>query len=56
MNRQGASFACGDVIAKDDKSITIKMRDGSSKTIFYSDTSEISKSIKGTADDLTRGH
>lgn len=51
----GGGFTAGDIIAKDATSITIKMRDGSTKIVFYSDTTEVGKMVSGTAADLAVG-
>jgi hypothetical protein len=48
-------FASGEVIAKDDKSITIKLRDGGSKIIFLSGSTEVTKSAQGSAQDISIG-
>ncbi|MFA6526208.1 MAG: hypothetical protein WCT26_02215 [Candidatus Buchananbacteria bacterium] len=57
-NRQaaGASFVNGDIIAKDDKSVTIKMRDGGSKIVFFSSTCEVGKFVSGAITDLSVGN
>lgn len=48
-------FTAGEIIAKDSSSITVKLNDGGSKIVFYSDTTEVDKFAKGTANDLQIG-
>jgi hypothetical protein len=45
----------GDIISQDDKSITVKMLDGSSKIVLISDSTSISKSDSGSKTDLKVG-
>ncbi len=57
MNRQGmgGGMTTGEIINKDDSSITIKMTDGSSKIIMVADNTTISKSATATKADLKVG-
>jgi len=48
-------FTGGEIIGKDDKSITVKSNDGSSKIIFFSNTTRIMKSAESSSGDLVAG-
>ncbi len=48
-------FIAGEIIAKDSSSVTIKLNDGGSKIVFYSDATEVDKFAKGTTSDLQIG-
>jgi len=45
----------GEIIEGDEKSITVKLPDGSSRIIFVGETVQINKSAPGTKEDLNQG-
>jgi hypothetical protein len=51
----GTNFTSGEIISADDKSVTVKLPDGGSKIIFFSDSTKITKSTEGNAEDLKVG-
>lgn len=53
--RGGALFTTGEIISKDDQSVTVKLQDGGSRIIFLSTNTPITKSTSGSAADLTVG-
>jgi hypothetical protein len=54
-NGRNGGIVNGEIISKDDTSITIKSNDGGSKIIFFSETTEISKFVSGEIGDLNVG-
>lgn len=54
-NNTGNRPVSGEIISSDSGSLTVKMPDGSSKIVMFSDKTEINKAAKGTKDDLKKG-
>jgi len=52
---QGANIVRGEIIEKDNNSITVKLMDNSSKLVLVSKDTDINKAIKGSLDDLKKG-
>jgi len=48
----GQNFLTGEVIAKDEESLTLKIPEGGSKIVFLSDSTQISKTTYGSISDI----
>lgn len=55
-NGANGSVIRGQVISKDNNSITIKLQDGSTKIVIVGSSAMIAKSTLGTADDIANGN
>jgi len=51
----GGGFTNGEIIRADSSSLTIKQQDGSTKTVYYSSSTTVSKMATGTTADLSVG-
>ncbi len=52
---QSGPGTLGEIIAKDETSVTVKLRDGGSKIIFFGSSTQIVKSMNGSLADLSIG-
>jgi hypothetical protein len=52
-NRTGFRPVNGEILSTDDKSMTVKLQDGSSRIVLFSDKTTISKAADATHADLT---
>jgi len=55
VNNMGFRPLVGEVLNVDDKSITVKLADGSSKLVLFSNEVPVTKSTQGSRSDLTVG-
>ena len=51
----GVNFTSGEIISADEQSVTVKLQNGGSKIIFFSDSTKITKTAEGAVADLTAG-
>lgn len=51
----GGGFSRGEILKKDEASITLKIPDGSTKIVFYGSATKIGKTVDGQATDLETG-
>lgn len=54
-NRNGLGSVSGEILSVDDKTMSVKLQDGSSKIVILSQTTTYSKAVSGTRDDLKVG-
>lgn len=51
----GTNFLSGEIIGKDEQSLTLKMPDGGSRIVFFSGSTKILKTTEGSIDDIVIG-
>lgn len=52
---QNAGVVMGEIISKDEKSLTVKLPDGGSKIVFFSSSTEVGKTATTTPEFLSTG-
>jgi hypothetical protein len=55
MRQGGANFVTGEILSKEDSSLTVKLRDGGSRIVLLSNSTTVSKATEASKDDLTVG-
>ncbi|MDD2697022.1 MAG: hypothetical protein PHE52_02600 [Candidatus Pacebacteria bacterium] len=55
VRRGGAGFLSGEVIGKDEQSLTLKTSDGGSKIVFLSASTTVSEMTEGSINDIVVG-
>jgi hypothetical protein len=53
--RGAGGIVAGEVLSIDDKSMTVKLRDGGSKIIFFSSSTKVEKTVDGSTADVAIG-
>jgi preprotein translocase subunit YajC len=54
-NRVQGGLTSGEIISLDEKSLTVKLRDGGSKIVFFTENTPVTKSVSGSIKDLIAG-
>ncbi|MFA5133748.1 MAG: hypothetical protein WC459_03020 [Patescibacteria group bacterium] len=52
---RGGNFTNGEIMSKDQTSLTLKMGENGTKIIFYTDKTPVTKTVSGTLEDLKTG-
>jgi hypothetical protein len=55
FSQNGERPVMGEILSQDDKSMTVKMQDGSTKIVILSESTSINKAAEGTKQDLLVG-